>query len=59
MSLLEVCNKLRGDSIPLPPSIEVEDKEEFKVEEILNSKIQFRKLQYLIKWLGYPNTDNK
>ena len=29
--------------------------EEFEVEEILNSWMYRRKLQYLVKWKGYPN----
>src|SRR3954465_5264238 len=27
---------------------------EYKVEEILDSRVHWRKLEYLIKWKGYP-----
>jgi len=38
-----------------PPPIIVNDMEEFKVKEILDSQMYRRKLQYLVKWKGYPN----
>ena len=39
---------------PLPPLLELIDgEEEYVVEEILNSCIFHRKLQYLVKWEGY------
>ena len=37
---------------PLPPEL-VDGEEEYVVEEILNSRIFRRKLQYLVKWEGY------
>jgi len=36
-----------------PPHIELEDEVERKVEEILDSRIQRGKIQYLVHWLGY------
>ena len=33
--------------------------EEFKVKKILNSRVCYDKLQYLIKWLGYSDADNE
>ncbi len=44
----------------LPPDL-VDDQEEYEVEKILDSR-QFsrrQKLQYLIKWKGYPDLDNE
>jgi len=44
----------------LPPDL-IDDTEEYKVKKILDSQ-QFskgHKLQYLIKWKGYPNLDNE
>ncbi len=39
---------------PLPPPIDVgEDREEYEVDEIVDSKYVRNKLQYLIKWVGY------
>ena len=43
---------------PLSP-IEVERQEEYEVEEILDSRIHYNKLQYLVKWMGYPHLDNQ
>ena len=44
---------------PFPPLIEVEGQEEYEVEEILDSRIHYNKLQYLVKWMGYPHLDNQ
>jgi hypothetical protein len=44
---------------PRPPPIITPDKEEeFEVEEILDSRVVRRKLQYLVKWVGYGPEDN-
>ena len=43
---------------PLLPPIEVEREEEYKVKEILNSRIHYNKFQYLVKWMDYPHSDN-
>ena len=60
VSLLEPCDLPRdGTAPPPPPPIEVDGEEEYKVEEILDSKTYRGKLQYLMKWLGYPDTDNQ
>ena len=42
----------------LPPVV-VEGEEEYEVEEILNARYFRRRLQYLVKWQGYGNEDNK
>ena len=42
-----------------PPPIEVERQEKYEVEEILDSRIHYNKLQYLVKWMGYPHSDNQ
>ena len=39
--------------IPPPPPELVEGEEEYIVEEVLNSRMFRRKLQYLVKWEGY------
>src|SRR6266511_659951 len=38
---------------PLPPPELVKGKEEYIVEEVLNSRLFRRKIQYLVKWEGY------
>ena len=41
---------------PPPPLPElVNEEEEYKVEEILNSHCHHRKLQFLVKWKGYTD----
>ena len=60
VSLLEPCNLLRDGTAPLfPPPIKVDGKEKYKVKEILDSKTYCGKLQYLVKWLEYPDIDNQ
>lgn len=55
--LLELCDNKSKTS--LPPPIDMEGEEEYKVEKILDSCIHYRKLQYLVKWLEYSHTDNQ
>ena len=43
--------------VPAPPVI-IEDEIEYEVEAILNSKISRRRLVYLVKWKGYPDSEN-
>jgi hypothetical protein len=48
------ANEIEGrrQLMPQPPEI-VEGSQEYEVEAILNSKIQRRKLWYLVDWKGY------
>lgn len=62
VNLLEpyVQNTLPGQSPAVPPPVEVEGVEEFKVEEILNSRFDLRRrknnnLVYTVKWVGYSD----
>jgi len=43
---------------PLPPPELIDGEEEYVVEEILNSRMFRRKLQYLVKWEGYGVENN-
>ena len=43
--------------IPLPPPVEIDGEEEWEVEAVLDTKIRYRKLQYLIKWMAYNIPD--
>jgi hypothetical protein len=44
---------------PLPPALYVKDSQEyFEVEDILNSKRIDRHLYYLVKWKGFPDSEN-
>ena len=46
-----------GQVVPPPPPVEIDREEEWEVEEVLDAKIRYRKLQYLIKWTGYDIPD--
>ena len=46
-----------GQQTPPPPPIEVDGEEEYHVDEILDSRTRYRKLQYLVKWTGYDKPD--
>ena len=50
-----------GANYQRPPPELVEDVEEYEVEKVLDSRRQGRgrKLQYLIKWKGYADSDNQ
>ena len=37
--------------------MEIDGEEEWEVEEVLDAKIRYRKVQYLIKWTGYDIPD--
>ena len=43
---------------PLPPVYINDDKEFFEIETILDSRHICNRLEYLIKWKGYPESDN-
>jgi hypothetical protein len=49
-----------GQQVPPPPPVEVDGEQEWEVEEVLDSRMRHRKLQYLIKWTGYdePNWED-
>ena len=43
-----------------PPPNLVDNEEEYEVEKILDSRLfgRHKRLQYLVKWAGYPDSDN-
>src|SRR5712672_3970934 len=51
---------VHGPNYTRPPPDLTEDAEEYKVEAIINHRHygRQRRLQYLIKWKGYPSSDN-
>jgi hypothetical protein len=60
VSLLEPCvpNSFPGRRVPPPPPIVVEDDVEYEVEEIVDSRLRYKKIQYLAKWVGYGPEEN-
>jgi hypothetical protein len=55
VSLLEPYKKSQiPNEISLPPPpIEIDHNLEYEVEEILDSRLQHRRLEYFIHWKGY------
>lgn len=55
VSLLEpyLENDIAGRVAPPPQPIEVDGEMEYEVEVILDSRRRYRRLEYLVKWLGY------
>src|ERR1700723_52364 len=59
---LSTLNTIPNRIQPPPPLIEVDDNIEYKIAEILNSKLdQCRKckLLYLVRWADYEGTDQE
>ena len=52
---------IHGAKFTQPPPDLVDGEEEYEVEEILDSRKhgRGRKVQYLVKWKGYPSSDNQ
>ena len=50
-----------GTNYTRPPLDLINDEEEYKVEQILDLRVrgQKRQVQYLVKWVGYPDSDNR
>src|ERR1700744_425375 len=53
--------EIHGENYSRPAPDMVDDQEEYEVERIINSRRHGRgcKLQYLLKWKGYPESDNQ
>jgi hypothetical protein len=53
--------EVHGRNYQRPPPELIDNEEEYEVENILDSRRtgRGRKLQYLIKWKGYPDADNQ
>ena len=50
-----------GTNYTRPPPDLIEGEEEYEVEQILDSRVRGcqRQIQYLVKWVGYPDSDNQ
>ena len=64
VSMLEPAtpNEIPNRSQSPPPPVDVQGELEYEIAEVVDSKIDRRrscKLLYLVRWLGYENTDDK
>jgi len=60
---LAIPNTILDRVQPPPPPVEVDGEPEFKISEILDSKVdhcrKMCKLLYLVRWSGYEGTDEE
>ena len=56
VSLLEsyYSSQIEGRQLLSPPPVELPTGEEYEVDQILDSRVHRRQLQYLVLWRGYP-----
>ena len=57
--LLKPYNRAHEGNIPLPLPINVKGKDKYEVKKVLDSRSHYGKLQYFIKWMGYPHSENQ
>jgi transposase InsO family protein len=59
VSLLEPAaqDPLPGQRQPPPPPVEIDGEQEWFVDSILDSRMYRRRLQYLVKWTGFDQTN--
>ena len=50
------ANHIPRRILPPPLPIEIAGETEYEVSAVLDSRIRYRKLQYLVQWSGYENT---
>ena len=62
ISLLELYNnnnKLPSQRSEPPPPIIIEGEQEYELEEVIDSRLHYNKLQYRAKWTGYSPEHDK
>ena len=57
--LLEPCDRTHKDDVSSPLPINVKSKDKYEIKEILDCKSHYDKLQYFVKWIGYPHSENQ
>ena len=51
-------NSTHGPNFTLPPPDLIDGEEEFEVEAIIGHRKRWGNMQFLIKWKGYPTSEN-
>ena len=59
VSLLELCDWAHKGNVLLLLPINVEGKDKYKVEKILDSRSHYGKLQYFVKQIDYSHLENQ
>ncbi len=59
VSFLEPYRTMEGRTSSSPPLVKVKGKEHAEVVEILDSRMHYGTLQYLVKWLRFPVTEKE
>ncbi len=59
VSLLEPYPTVKEREPDPPLFIDIDNENLAEIEGIVGSKMYYKKLTYLVKWLGYPVTDNE
>jgi hypothetical protein len=54
---VQSINAIEASAHGRPPAIDPEDNQ-WKVEKLVNKRRIGRTVQYLVKWLGYPDSEN-
>lgn len=58
VSLLELWRPRPGEEPSRPDPVVIQGEKEWTIESILAERTIRRQTQYLVKWLGYPDTEN-
>jgi hypothetical protein len=59
VSLLEPTRRREGEELPQPSTAEVEGEIETEIETILDSRVRWNRLEYLVKWVGWSDAHNE
>jgi len=61
ISLLEPChdNRFPSQNKEPPPPLQIEGEDEYELNEIIDSRLHYNKLQYRAKWKGYSPEHDK
>ena len=51
-------DEFQREPIPPPPVVTQEGEEEYEVEEVMDSRMKRRRLEYYVKWKGYGAEEN-
>jgi len=52
-------NRFPSQIKELPPPIQIEGEDEYELDEIIDSRLHYNKLQYRAKWKGYSPEHDK